>query len=204
MENSLVVGILDIVEDKLREFGIQIPDDEREESSDPIVGYQYAELHDKIKEYLEDKGIPLEQFNPYRNTLLAPYVSSPAPSPQPVYCLCEEHEDGTGIREFNILAVSSDQEYLRKHMQRIIANDQYGLIKENGVEYAEEDNFCTNYDCGFVSYYIEPNQVLSREDLKRSLGEEKKPSLVERINDVANRVSDHTTTIKEHGGKDGR
>lgn len=57
MENPLVVGILNIVEDKLREFGIQIPDDDREDSSDPIVGYQYAELHDRIQEYLEDAGV---------------------------------------------------------------------------------------------------------------------------------------------------
>ena len=57
MENPLVIGILNIVEDKLREFGIQIPDDHREDSKDPIVGYQYAELHDLIQEYLEESGI---------------------------------------------------------------------------------------------------------------------------------------------------
>lgn len=57
MENKLVIGILNIVEDKLREFNIQIPDDDREDSKDPIVGYQYAELHDLIKEYLEEQGV---------------------------------------------------------------------------------------------------------------------------------------------------
>ena len=57
MENPLVIGILNIVEDKLREFGIQIPDDDREDSKDPIAGYQYAELHDRIQEYLEEAGI---------------------------------------------------------------------------------------------------------------------------------------------------
>ena len=57
MENPLVVGILNIVEDKLREFGIQIPDDARENSSDPLVGYQYAELHDRIYEFLEEVGV---------------------------------------------------------------------------------------------------------------------------------------------------
>lgn len=57
MENKLVVGILNIVEDKLREFGIQIPDDDRDGSEDPIVGYQYAELHDRIQEYLEEQGL---------------------------------------------------------------------------------------------------------------------------------------------------
>lgn len=57
MENKLVIGILNIVEDKLREFNIQIPDEDREDSKDPIVGYQYAELHDRIKEYLEDAGV---------------------------------------------------------------------------------------------------------------------------------------------------
>ena len=57
MENKYVIGILNIVEDKLREFGIEIPDDYREDSKDPIVGYQYAELHDRIQEYLEDNGL---------------------------------------------------------------------------------------------------------------------------------------------------
>lgn len=59
MENKLVVGILNIVEDKLREFGIQIPDDDRDGSTDPIVGYQYAELHDRILEYLEEQSAAL-------------------------------------------------------------------------------------------------------------------------------------------------
>lgn len=57
MESKLVFGILDIVEDKLREFGIEIPDPDRGGNNDPIVGYQYAELHDRIKEYLEEKGV---------------------------------------------------------------------------------------------------------------------------------------------------
>lgn len=64
MENALVVGILNIVEDKLREFNIQIPDDMREDSTDPIVGYQYAELHDRIKEYLEDEGVLTDLSGP--------------------------------------------------------------------------------------------------------------------------------------------
>lgn len=57
MENKLVIGILNIFEDKLREFGVQLPDDDREDSTDPIVGYQYAELHDRIKEFLEEQGV---------------------------------------------------------------------------------------------------------------------------------------------------
>jgi len=63
MENKLVVGILDIVENKLREFGIQIPDADREDSTDPLVGYQYAELHDQIQEYLE-AALPNNQLSP--------------------------------------------------------------------------------------------------------------------------------------------
>ena len=57
MENKLVVGILNIVEDKLREFNVQLPDDMREDSNDPIVGFHYAELHDRIQEYLEEQGV---------------------------------------------------------------------------------------------------------------------------------------------------
>ena len=57
MENSLVIGILNIVEDKLREYGIQLPAEEREDSTDPIVGYDYAELHDRILEYLQERDL---------------------------------------------------------------------------------------------------------------------------------------------------
>lgn len=57
MENAIVIDILNIVEDKLREFNIMLPDDFREDSTDPIVGYHYAELHDRIKEYLEEAGL---------------------------------------------------------------------------------------------------------------------------------------------------
>ena len=57
MENRIVIGILNIVEDKLREFNIKIPDEYREDSDDPIVGYAYAELHDRIKEYLEEEDL---------------------------------------------------------------------------------------------------------------------------------------------------
>lgn len=57
MENNLVIGILNIVEDKLREYGIQLPADEREDSTDPIVGYDYAELHDRILEYLQEQDL---------------------------------------------------------------------------------------------------------------------------------------------------
>lgn len=69
MENNLVIGILNIVEDKLREFNIQIPADEREDSTDPIVGYHYAELHDQILEYLQEREIikdHLLQENPQK------------------------------------------------------------------------------------------------------------------------------------------
>jgi len=58
MEHPLIIGILNIVEDKLREFDISIPDDVRDETTtDPIVGYTYAELHDRIMEYLEEQGV---------------------------------------------------------------------------------------------------------------------------------------------------
>lgn len=66
MENSLVINILNIVEDKLRELNIQVPDDDREDNPSPIVGYHYAELHDRIKEYLEDIGIIGTEMQPSR------------------------------------------------------------------------------------------------------------------------------------------
>lgn len=121
-----------------------------------------------------------------------------------VYCLCEEHEDEMGFRNFEILAVSTDKECLQEQLQKIKDNDVYGLIKNNGLEDDYEDSFKTNYECGFVAYYIESNAVLSREDLKRSLGEEKKPSLAERIEEAEARTHDTNPSLNEPEGKDER
>ncbi len=124
--------------------------------------------------------------------------------PEQVYCLCEEYENDDGIREFSILAVSTDEEYLQKQMQKIITDDNYGFIKDKGVAIDGDNHFQTNFENGFVEYYIERNQVLSREDLKRSLGEEKKPSLAERINEANTKVTDANSLSKELKSKGGR
>jgi len=53
-ENPIVLGIIEIMESLLKQHDIQIPDDFREDSTDPIVGCAFAELHDNIRDYLVD------------------------------------------------------------------------------------------------------------------------------------------------------
>ena len=84
-----------------------------------------------------------------------------------VYCLCEEYEGDDGIREFQILATSSEKDGLRKLMEAKITADEYGMIAENGVDTHDADHFMTEFDCGFVEYYILDQKVLSRDDLER-------------------------------------
>lgn len=89
-----------------------------------------------------------------------------------VYCLCEEFEDGDALREFKILAVSSDKNGLRKLMEAKISQDEYGFVKDKGVGEHEADHFITNFDCGFVEYYIRDQKVLSREELEHLVSTE--------------------------------
>lgn len=165
----MVVGILTIVENKLREFGIQIPDEDRDGSSDPIVGYQYAELHDRIQEFLEEKGIDLDQFSPFKKNVIGQQLLPEEAQPQRVYCLCEEYEGGDGIREFRILGVSQDKAALRKYMRATIESDPYGLVAENGIDTDSADHFCTKFENGFVEYFITEEKVLSRDELSAQI-----------------------------------
>lgn len=104
----------------------------------------------------------------------------------PVYCLCEEYEDSDAIREFRILATSFDKDWLRKLMEAKIIQDEYGFVKDKGVGEHETDHFMTNFDCGFVEYYIQDQKVLSREELEKMV----QPSLDSVILNVDNSRTD--------------
>lgn len=90
------------------------------------------------------------------------------PEPQPeLHVLCEEMEGGDGIREFRILALSHDEDELRALMQAKIKEDEYGLIAKNGVDEDLRDNhFMTNFENGFVEYYIVAQDVLNKEQIQ--------------------------------------
>ena len=85
---------------------------------------------------------------------------------QKVYVLCEELEQGDAIRQFTMLAVSEDQEGLKKLLAAKAAQDAYGYVASNGIEDQSPTHFKTEYNDGFVEYYIVEEPVLSPEKLK--------------------------------------
>lgn len=84
-----------------------------------------------------------------------------------VYCLCETHEHGDAIREFEILAVSTDKEALKQLMRAKVTADEYGYLKENGIYEQSEDWISSNDNNGFVEFSISEMPVLSRQELER-------------------------------------
>lgn len=120
-------------------------------------------------------------------------------APPQVFILCEEYEGDDGIREFSIHGVSEDKNFLREKMEALIQEDFYGFIANKGVADHSEDRFSTNFDCGFVEYYILNQEVLSRENRDRVLG--LKASLDEQIAKATPEMkhSDITQQSKEQG-----
>ena len=87
----------------------------------------------------------------------------------PVYLFCEEYENDDGIREFTILAASTNQAALKKLLQAKIEKDEYGYFAENGI-LDQGDTYCSsNFDEGFVSYYIREEQLLDIDAVFRLL-----------------------------------
>ena len=105
-----------------------------------------SEAKEQLKAYYQEKS-PLEKGG----------ITPPA---QEVFCLCEEYEGADGIREFQILALSTDKSVLRQMMEHKIAGDEYGFIEKNGIDTHEDDHFITAFDYGFVEYYIVDQEVL--------------------------------------------
>lgn len=93
---------------------------------------------------------------------------SPAQAEQPkMLMLCEEYENDDGIRSFTVLAVSQDEKMLQKLLAAKVEKDEYGFIAKNGIsEYDNPNHFLTEFQDGFVEYYILEENVLSREQLQ--------------------------------------
>ena len=92
---------------------------------------------------------------------------SPAQTEQPkMLMLCEEYENDDGIRSFTVLAVSQDEKMLQKLLAAKVEKDEYGFIAKNGIDDAGPNHFCTEFQDGFVEYYILEENVLSREQLQ--------------------------------------
>ena len=95
---------------------------------------------------------------------------APEQADQPkMLLLCEEYESEDGIREFTVLAVSEDEEMLQKLLAAKVEKDEYGFIAKNGIDDAGPNHFCTEFEEGFVEYYILEENVLSREQLQEML-----------------------------------
>ena len=94
-------------------------------------------------------------------------LREPTQEPAKVFCLCEEYEGTDGIREFYIRAVSEDKPSLRKLMEAKIQTDEYGFIAKKGIDDHSLDHFATNFEDGFVEYYIVEESVLSRNEVEK-------------------------------------
>lgn len=96
---------------------------------------------------------------------------APEQADQPkMLLLCEEYESEDGIREFTILAVSEEEKMLQKLLAAKVEKDEYGFIAKNGIsEYDNPNHFLTEFQDGFVEYYILEENVLSREQLQEML-----------------------------------
>lgn len=92
---------------------------------------------------------------------------APEQADQPkMLLLCEEYESEDGIREFTVLAVSEDEKMLQKLLAAKVEKDEYGFIAKNGIDDAGPNHFRTEFQDGFVEYYILEENVLSREQLQ--------------------------------------
>lgn len=68
MEQPIVSGIVGVVSDVLRRHNVQIPDENRGDSTEPIVGCAYAELHSALHEYLKGADmLPADMPAPKRS-----------------------------------------------------------------------------------------------------------------------------------------
>ena len=146
--------------------------------------------------------------DPFFKELLA--QKRPFPSveekPKRISLLCEEYEADDGIREFSVLAVSEDKESLKQLMQAKIQEDEYGYIKSNGVFNQGDTHFTTNFEDGFLEYYILDQDILSRAHietkvrttLEKSLSnsvEGEKPSLDHQVKKAATSIQTKTNHL---------
>lgn len=164
----------DCMDETLHSIAVQVPNailemeviDEDDQSYGFMVRY-HGDLYQKV--YRETHQPP---FDPDRNIPFDQRYNLDAyarKQEQTMYVLCEEYEDKDGIREFTILAMSEDKILLRELMQRKIEMDEYGFIADKGIFNESEDNFSTEFNNGFVEYYISEQPVYSQAHRKELL-----------------------------------
>lgn len=92
-----------------------------------------------------------------------------------LYCLFEEYEKINGQYKNNLLALSTEKDLLQELMRAKVAADEHGLVAQKGVKYFDKDTFETNSDFnfGFLRYYIVNESTLSRQELMDKIRTEK-------------------------------
>lgn len=85
------------------------------------------------------------------------------------HILCEEWEGDDAIREFRVLAVSNDEDALKQLLAAKVEKDEYGFIAGKGIADQSDNYMRTNFECGFVEYYIREEPVLTREQVLEKL-----------------------------------
>ncbi len=90
------------------------------------------------------------------------------------FLLCEEHEDSGGIRWFSVLDASTDKEALHQLLEAKANKDETGLLGMNGIEDWGPESVSSNYvdEVGYISYYIQSTDVLTREQALAKLSTE--------------------------------
>lgn len=78
-----------------------------------------------------------------------------------IYLLCQEIEGTDGEISFFILQTSFNEQKLKDLLQEKINEDEYGLMKDYGIEDIS-DTYCkTKYgDRGSVEYYILEQEII--------------------------------------------
>lgn len=82
--------------------------------------------------------------------------------PKKLFVLTEEYEDELAIRQFSVLCISDDKDFLRKELQTRKALDSFGYIEKYGLDVDSEDCFSTVFAAGegFVSCSISETPFL--------------------------------------------
>lgn len=73
-----------------------------------------------------------------------------------VYILTEEYIKGIGVFQSSIICASTDIQFCKKQMGKLLKADIYGLFEENGVELLDNNTICScNQDFEeYVTYQI--------------------------------------------------
>lgn len=71
-----------------------------------------------------------------------------------VFVLVETLEDSDAIREFDVVGVYDSIYKARMEMRGLVEEDPHDMIQRKGIFKNEDNYFSTNFNDGFLEYYI--------------------------------------------------